>query len=668
MNKNNIELYEHNEKTFQDVIRFTAKGKDCCVVNPCGSGKSAVMAAIVQHYNDKRFLILTNQKNAASYYEGRYGSLLAGIPIMTYAKMCADVQIGNTNAYNADIYLMDEAHHVGSPKWSEAYLTLKNRYKPICIGFTATPQRFEDQGTEETIVTQYFSGNSAGNFTTTDLQQAGLFTEPEYVVSLYDFNTVLEQKLEQLEETDMPEVQKQAWQYKLQTALADWERNDSPEKVLSEHLPNYLYFEKGNKILVYVSDVSELEEKQEMVTEIVKKMFPEKTVRSYLYSYKHDDGLKEFESDNESYIRILFSINKIMETVHMDDLNILIMLRPSVSDRIITQQYGRVNNAKNPRRSLILDMVANIDNLGKNVSRDTLFGAENKENIQKEKMECDKKFSASLRPVSRYVHLFEEMDKASVSFHKYQYGGYKGSLSFLCKVFNKDISVLREMMQECTFTKAFEKTPVKKMNVTPAMMSGSITEYPDVTMPESNKQYLEKAMSIVDSFVCGHEITDEDVIQELYLDAAVSVASYKGFESSGYYLNFFVRSRLLHKYTSLMRIKHFHDEFVENLEDENVLPSKAPGPLDFVCQKSLREDIDNMLAGFTEREEKIIRLRFALYDGRMYTQNEIGKNFGFSGANVDRIEKKALRKFRHPERRSRLEDYHLPQHQRPIGQ
>ena len=62
---------EHNERTLEQVEQFVSKHQDCCVVNPCGSGKTSVMAAFIKNHIDKTFVIITKQKNAANYYVQR---------------------------------------------------------------------------------------------------------------------------------------------------------------------------------------------------------------------------------------------------------------------------------------------------------------------------------------------------------------------------------------------------------------------------------------------------------------------------------------------------------------------------------------------------------------------------------------------------------------------
>ena len=80
-------------------------------------------------------------------------------------------------------------------------------------------------------------------------------------------------------------------------------------------------------------------------------------------------------------------------------------------------------------------------------------------------------------------------------------------------------------------------------------------------------------------------------------------------------------------------------------------------PADQATFTLLREQLMEALETLTEREQKVLRLRFGLDDGRPRTLEEVGKVFHVTRERIRQIEAKALRKLRHPSRSKKLKDY-----------
>ena len=83
----------------------------------------------------------------------------------------------------------------------------------------------------------------------------------------------------------------------------------------------------------------------------------------------------------------------------------------------------------------------------------------------------------------------------------------------------------------------------------------------------------------------------------------------------------------------------------------------APAPADAASRELLKETISEVLFTLTPREEKVLRLRFGLVDGRPRTLEEVGDEFGVTRERIRQIEAKALRKLRHPMRSKKLKDF-----------
>jgi len=83
----------------------------------------------------------------------------------------------------------------------------------------------------------------------------------------------------------------------------------------------------------------------------------------------------------------------------------------------------------------------------------------------------------------------------------------------------------------------------------------------------------------------------------------------------------------------------------------------SPAPLEVATYQLLREQVDSVLDTLTNREQKVLRLRFGLADGQSRTLEEVGREFGVTRERIRQIEAKALRKLRHPSRSKKLRAY-----------
>jgi len=88
------------------------------------------------------------------------------------------------------------------------------------------------------------------------------------------------------------------------------------------------------------------------------------------------------------------------------------------------------------------------------------------------------------------------------------------------------------------------------------------------------------------------------------------------------------------------------------IEDED-----APAPASAASYILLKEQLDDVLDTLTDREKRVLELRFGIEDGRPRTLEEVGKEFGVTRERIRQIEAKALRKLRHPSRSKKLKDY-----------
>lgn len=628
-------LLTHNKNTLQEVEDFIKNKENCCIVNACGSGKTTIMSEFIKKHKKNTYMILTKQKNAKSYYCNKNDIFsIDNVKIRTYAKMYKDFINDNVEDYNVDYLFLDEAHYVGAPNWRRAFENIINNYNPICVGVTATPQRFEDQGTDTTIISEFFDNNSAGNYSTTDLQKMGIFIEPEYILSLYNLQDIINDKIDKITESDLSEDKKEYYLNKLTTVYKDWNKNSKPSIILNSYLPKYMYKEHCNRILVYVENLAQLPKKRKNINMALSEIFNGKKIKSYDYTYKNKESeFEDFLKEDDTYIKVLYSIDKVMETIHIDDLNIIIMLRPSVSNRIITQQFGRVNSINNKKKSLIIDMVDNLSNIKQ---------AEDYVSVQHSHGTTKNQTVITIPHITRYYSVFEKIDACIIKSDYFTYNNIEGTLKDLCKIFCRKYETVKQFISDgLDIENAMYRSPI----IFPKHKSQLRDIFnDDFVLSDSERKYAEDNTYMVKKFEKKYHFNEDDT-QHMYLEYLYAIHEMFNRYTEPYKIRMSLCNRLKQvaifilrdKFVDSVRHLSINDISEEDLElfnyitdETNVLKTHQP-QIEKIFKKIL-----------TERQYEILTLRFGLSDGFIRTYDEISKRYNLTKVRIQDIVKRSL--------------------------
>lgn len=637
---------QHNLATYEQAKSFIDKGEDCCIVNPCGSGKSSVISELINNYANKNIIVITKQGNAENYYRKTCPVFDKNhIRVYTYNALYNLYKNDMLESLSdTDITIFDEAHYIGARKWSKAVAALKTISSCISVGVTATPQRYEDQGSDRTI-TKEFDDNIAGNYSTKYLQKTGVFIEPDYYVSLASLENEINNKINQINDSDLDDKIKTKYIEKLQAVHDEWLKNDCPQKLIPNILPKYMYKPSGNKIVVFCKNTETIPVDVEYIIPILCKTFPGKKIKAYCYSYK--SGEKEFQqflNDNSNYINVLFSVNKICETIHISDLNILFFLRSATSYRIITQQIGRINDINNPNKGLIIDMVDNLSNYKTNSKSKEPHGEHDCKN------NTSHNISININYIKHCLNIFDEIDNATRKSKVYSYHDIKGSINQLCYVFRKYASKVKQHMADgYEFEDAMDFVDTDKKYTTyesRKCICNPISEDAKVII----QQYYPAIQEIMDSKNCY----DEDIAANLAADLCEIAQIYVDTKSTTY-PSAYIRTTLLNRLLYYLRLSNDHNTY-ENLCDTISDIADSSSIESITDYKEMQKLLTNARNTLTNREQQVINIRFG-FGCRMHTLEETAKFMNVTSERIRQLEAKALRKLRHPNRSRDLKPF-----------
>ncbi len=352
-----IELYEHNKEAYDKVIKSFEEDNKCCIIHPTGSGKSYIALKWLNDNKDKKSLIVTSSLAIISHFERiireNNMSLEKDFPdlkIITYSALMKNPH------QSYDNIVLDEFHRAGADKWGKAVNTLLDTNSNArVLGMSATPVRYLDN--KRDMSSELFEGNVASHITLPYAIATGILPPPTYINAIYSFKDDidnLEKKISNIKdknEKDMLEVE-------LKKAKRLIEEADN----LSEVFEKYMTKSDG-KYLVFCRDIKHLEN---MVKEAHNWFLNinDNIDISYIHSEEEHEmnkyTLDRFYNIKGNGLKLLYSVGMLNEGMHVEDIDGVIMLRPTSSPILYMQQLGRALTTGVDGKPLVFDVVNNI--------------------------------------------------------------------------------------------------------------------------------------------------------------------------------------------------------------------------------------------------------------------------------------------------------------------
>ena len=357
-----IRLKPHNVETYKKVTDKLKESNKVAVIHPTGTGKMYIALKLLEENKGKKAIyvapsnpILHDVKKNI-FAEGMTMSDFPNLKRITYQKL-ARLTDQEIQELDADIIILDEFHHCGAPEWGKGVERLLQRNEGASVlGLSATPLRYTD-GLRD-MADELFENNVASEMTLEKAIESEILPEASYVSTLYGYDKELEGMQTNIDKIKDEEKRKEAQD--LLNNLRDKldENTQNLPELFSEHMQ-----EKSGKYIVFCRNIEDMNEKMEQAQKMFGGVNSNITIRGISSKIKESDKiLTEFEQDREEgTLKLLYAVDMLNEGYHIKDLDGVIMMRPTFSPTIYTQQLGRALTVGGNKSTVVLDLVNNFD-------------------------------------------------------------------------------------------------------------------------------------------------------------------------------------------------------------------------------------------------------------------------------------------------------------------
>ncbi len=373
-----MELRPHQQKALDNVNEIFAEDNKAIVVHPTGTGKTYIALELFRQNKDKKMVFVSPSSAIIGQLKASiakefgvksedYKKVFPNLEITTYQQINSDFKKSETYAqdFDADLVVFDEAHHTAATEWGKnAKALMSSHPETNFLGLTATPQR--PDGID--VVKEVFDGNLADEITLEEAVATGLLKMPNYVTALYSYEPLIEEIEAGLEAIQDKYPEKYLMLKKdMEIAKNLLEKSHGLPEIFAKHM-----VKKDGKYIVFCKDINHLNRMVEAAKTQGWFDGVNENVEILAIHSEEDDKtnakvLKRFRENHvatDNTLRILFSVEKINEGLHLDDIAGEIMLRPTRSKIVYRQQLGRamsISASAKKGRAVVFDIVDNID-------------------------------------------------------------------------------------------------------------------------------------------------------------------------------------------------------------------------------------------------------------------------------------------------------------------
>lgn len=356
-----IELLPHNNTSYKNVLSMWDTERLVSVIQATGTGKSYIVAKILQERQYRSAMICPTNDILIQFEElfNNYNIDTSNIDFITYSKL-AMLSEEELKSRGYEFILIDEFHRAGASKWGLGVKNLINANPNAkVLGTTATPIRHLDDG--RNMIEELFEGNVASSIDLFEAIARGILPSPKYIEAIYDISHDIERLTNTVCDNDILSIEdKDDILDNIRKFKVSWSNVNTVSSIIEKH-----FTATTNKVIVFCKDINHLKEMLPLVKNWFERSNLYTRVNTFMsYSSNSDrvDELDKFKkSNNEGEVNLLFSINKLSEGIHVEDVSAVIFLRNTSSNNIFFQQLGRAFSASSDTTPIVLDLINNLD-------------------------------------------------------------------------------------------------------------------------------------------------------------------------------------------------------------------------------------------------------------------------------------------------------------------
>lgn len=355
-----IDLFEHNKKAYNAAVAMLNQKGKAVIVHPTGTGKSFIGFKYAEDNQDKRIVWLTPSEHIVrtqlENINRECGDSFDNIIFITYARLMM-MTLEEKKSLKPDTIIMDEFHRGGASCWGGGIADLISLF-PKCpmLGLSATHIRYLDN--QRDMAQELFDGNIASEMTLGEAIVRNILLPPKYVLSVYAYQNEIKNYEEKISRIKNVGIRNKN-QRKLDALKRTLESADGVDVVFKKHMDN-----KHGKYILFCSSRENLDE----MINLAENWFGCIDHEMHVYKVYSEDTLSSrdfdrFKADQSDHLRLLYCIDMLNEGVHVDDIDGVVLLRPTVSPIIYKQQIGRALSASKNKQPVIFDIVNNFESL-----------------------------------------------------------------------------------------------------------------------------------------------------------------------------------------------------------------------------------------------------------------------------------------------------------------